>query len=110
MTDPSGSTKSGTLLNVSACNGGATQKSGFDGAFLTINDLCVGAAGDSTSNGTKINIRTCTGAPPQQWEINANRTIAGIQSNKCIHVSGTSLALAGCTTSSNQQWAFTKEG
>ena len=39
--DPSGATKSGTALNVAACNGGANEKFGFDGAFFTINNLCL---------------------------------------------------------------------
>ena len=109
MNDPNGATTSGTALNVAACNGGATQKFGFDGAFLTIDNLCVDASGGSTSNGTKIDIATCSGAPRQQWEINANGTIAGIQSNKCIAVSGTSLQLASCTAASSQKWTFTQE-
>jgi hypothetical protein len=107
--DPNGATKSGTLLDVAACNGGANEKFGFDGAFFTIDNLCLDASGGSSSNGTKMDVATCSGAPRQQWEINANGTIAGIQSNKCIQVSGTSLVLESCSASSGQKWTFTPE-
>ena len=63
-----------------------------------------------TAPGTKVIIWTCNGGANQQWNINANGTITGVQSGLCLDVTGASTAngalaeLWTCNGGSNQQW------
>jgi hypothetical protein len=71
---------------------------------------CLDAAGNGTAPGTKVQIWPCNGATNQQWTVNSNGTITGVQSGLCLDVSGASTAdgalidLWTCNGQSNQQW------
>jgi len=54
----------------------------------------------------------CNGQPNQQWNINSNGTITGVQSGLCLDVTGrgtangTLVELWACNGGSNQQWTL----
>ena len=62
--------------------------------------------------GTKVEIWPCNGGANQQWSINSNGTITGVQSGLCLDVTGASTAngalveLWTCNGQSNQQWSL----
>jgi dienelactone hydrolase len=72
--------------------------------------MCLDASGQGTSPGTKVLTWTCNGQSNQQWQVNANGTVTGVQSGLCLDVSGNSTAngapvqLWTCNGQSNQQW------
>ena len=47
---------------------------------------CLDAAG--TANGTAVQIYDCNGQANQQWNVNSNGTITGVQSGLCLDVLG----------------------
>ena len=57
-------------------------------------------------------IFNCNGQTNQQWRVNANGTITGVQSGRCLDVSnagttnGTAVQLFDCNGQTNQQWRF----
>jgi hypothetical protein len=75
--------------------------------------MCLDANGKGTANGTKVIIWSCNGQPNQQWNVNTNGTITGVQSGLCLDVSGASTAngalvqLWTCNGQSNQKWTLT---
>jgi hypothetical protein len=68
------------------------------------------ANGQGTTNGTRVVIWDCNGQANQQWNVNANGTITGVQSGLCLDASGngtangTLLHLWACHGGTNQQW------
>jgi hypothetical protein len=54
----------------------------------------------------------CHGAANQQWNLNANGTITGVQSGSCLDVTGstipngTGLELWTCNGGGNQHWTL----
>ncbi|HEX4787126.1 MAG TPA: RICIN domain-containing protein [Actinospica sp.] len=101
LTDPGDSGTSGTALTLSACNGAAAETFTFNGAFMTIKNLCV-----NNPSGSTLSLASCTGGPTQQWEINSNGTIDDIQtSTKCYRASG-SKAIAGSCSGSAAKWTY----
>jgi hypothetical protein len=73
---------------------------------------CLDASGQGTTNGTPIIIWDCNGQANQQWNINSNNSITGVQSGLCLDAvgagtaNGTKLQLYGCWGGSNQQWTL----
>lgn len=71
---------------------------------------CLDASGQGTTNGTTVVIWDCNGQANQQWNVNANGTITGVQSGLCLDANaaatanGTKLILWSCTGGTNQQW------
>ena len=71
---------------------------------------CLDANGAGTSNGTQAIIWDCHGGTNQQWNLNANGTITGVQSGLCLDANGagtangTKLILWSCNGGTNQQW------
>jgi alpha-galactosidase len=71
---------------------------------------CLDASGAGTSAGTKVIIGSCNGQPDQQWKLNTDGTITGVQSGLCLDVTGASTAdgalaqLWTCNGGSNQRW------
>ncbi|WP_405878713.1 ricin-type beta-trefoil lectin domain protein [Streptomyces sp. NBC_01384] len=65
-----------------------------------------------TSNGTPAVIWDCNGQTNQQWNINANGTITGVQSGLCLDAggantaNGTKIQLWSCSGGANQQWSL----
>jgi hypothetical protein len=64
------------------------------------------------TTGTKVEIWSGNGGANQQWQLNANGTITGVQSGLCLDVTGASTnngALAElwtCNGGSNQEWTL----
>ena len=75
--------------------------------------MCLDANGAQTSPGTAAIIWSCTGAANQQWRLNSNGSITGVQSGLCLDVTGaataagTLVALWNCNGQSNQRWSQT---
>ena len=57
-----------------------------------------------------MQIWDCNGGTNQQWTLNANGTISGVQSGLCLDVNGnatangTTVLLWTCTAAANQRW------
>ncbi len=49
---------------------------------------CLDANGQGTTNGTQVIIWDCNGGTNQQWNVNANGTITGVQSGLCLDANG----------------------
>ena len=73
---------------------------------------CLDASGQGTANGTAVIIWDCNGQANQQWVVNANGSITGVQSGLCVDAAaaatanGTKIQLWGCHGGANQQWSF----
>ena len=69
-----------------------------------------GRLGSGTSNGTAVIIWDCSGQPNQQWNVNSNGTIIGVQSGLCLDAggtgNGTKIQLYSWWGGSNQQWSL----
>ncbi|MFC6085896.1 ricin-type beta-trefoil lectin domain protein, partial [Sphaerisporangium aureirubrum] len=65
-----------------------------------------------TANGTQVIIWDCNGGTNQQWNVNSNGTITGVQSGRCLDANaagtanGTKLILWSCNGQANQQWSL----
>ncbi|MCO8276206.1 ricin-type beta-trefoil lectin domain protein [Actinoplanes sp. TRM 88003] len=100
----------GSVVQIWDCNGGANQNwTATSSNQLTVyGSKCLYAP--STAGGTRVQISTCNGSGGQQWRLNADGTIAGIQSGLCLDVTGqgtangTAVALWSCNGGSNQRW------
>jgi hypothetical protein len=55
---------------------------------MVYGNKCLDAYGGGTSNGTSVVIWDCNGQANQQWNVNANGTITGVQSGLCLDASG----------------------
>ena len=70
------------------------------------------AYNNQTTPGTKVQTWSCNGQSNQQWILNSNGTITGVQSGLCLDVTGASTAdgtpaeLWTCNGGSNQQWTL----
>ncbi|GAB3809584.1 non-reducing end alpha-L-arabinofuranosidase family hydrolase [Micromonospora zhanjiangensis] len=75
---------------------------------------CLDANGAGTANGTAVIIWDCNGQANQQWNINSNNTISGVQSGRCLDVWGTGngqqVQIYDCHGQANQQWQFNGNG
>ena len=66
--------------------------------------------GKGTTNGTKVAIWSCNGQANQQWRLNTDGSITGVQSGLCLDATGagtangTLLGLWTCNGQSNQRW------
>ncbi|MGC9665371.1 RICIN domain-containing protein [Planosporangium sp. 12N6] len=80
------------------------------GEALQVLGACLGAPVNAAA-GAKVQIWDCNGGANQQWTINANGTITGVQSGLCLDVNGnatangTTVILWTCTAAANQRWA-----
>ncbi len=72
--------------------------------------MCLDAYDNQTAPGTKVEIWQCNGQTNQQWRINSDGTITGVQSGLCLDVTGGSTAngalaeLWTCNGQDNQRW------
>ncbi len=78
-----------------------------------LGNKCLDANGHGTTNGTAVIIWDCTnGQANQQWNVNANGTITGVQSGLCLDANGagtangTKIILWACNGGANQQWSL----
>ncbi|MEV0537356.1 non-reducing end alpha-L-arabinofuranosidase family hydrolase, partial [Kitasatospora sp. NPDC050463] len=105
-------TANGTQAQLWDCNGQANQRWTYTaGKQLTVyGKKCLEAKAKGTANGTAVVIGDCNGGADQQWTINADGTIAGVQSGRCLDAvgaagtNGTKIQLYSCWTAGNQKW------
>jgi alpha-galactosidase len=74
------------------------------------------AYNNQTAPGTKIELWSCNGGATQQWKLNADGSITGVQSGLCLdvtggnvpagNVNGVALELWNCNGGANQQWSL----
>jgi hypothetical protein len=111
------STTPGTPLQIWDCNNGTNQTwtraaSGQLTVYSGSNTMCLTAANNQTTNGTAAVIEPCGGTTSQQWHVNDDGTVTGVQSGLCLDVSGASttngakVQLWTCNNGSNQQWTL----
>jgi len=81
------------------------------GGQLTVyGTKCLDVPGRATTAGTKVEIWTCNGGTNQQWRLNADGTVSGVESGLCLDVTGagtangTAVELWTCNGGSNQRW------
>ena len=74
--------------------------------------LAVEVAGASRSDGAPVDQWPLNGGTNQQWNLNANGTVTGVQSGLCLDASGNATAngtlihLWSCHGGANQQWTL----
>jgi hypothetical protein len=104
----------GTQAQLWDCNGNTNQRFTYtSGKQLQVfGNKCLGANNQGTGNGTAVVIGDCTSQTAQQWNVNANGTIAGVQSGLCLDANGaatangTKIILWSCGSGANQQWSL----
>jgi O-glycosyl hydrolase len=110
--DDTGNPANGVQVYIWDCTGGnANQQYTYTSASqLQIAGKCLDANGQGTTNGTKVILWTCGSQTNQQWRLNGNGTITGVQSGLCLDVSGAATAngsllqLWACNGQTNQEW------
>ncbi|MFC1414032.1 ricin-type beta-trefoil lectin domain protein [Streptacidiphilus sp. N1-12] len=110
--DDTGNPANGVQVYIWDCAGGnANQQFSYtSGSALQIAGKCLDANGRGTANGTKVILYTCNGQPNQQWKLNIDGTITGVQSGLCLDVTGAATAngspaqLWACSGQNNQKW------
>jgi hypothetical protein len=67
--------------------------------------------GHATASGTRVEIWTCNGGTNQQWRLNSDGSVVGVESGLCLDVNaygtanGSIVQLWTCTGATNQKWA-----
>ena len=95
-------------------SGGSNQRWTYTSAkqLPVVRQQVPGRLGRGTANGTAVIIWDCNGQANQQWNVNANGTITGVQSGLCLDAygagtaNGTKIILWSCSGGSNQQWSL----
>jgi non-reducing end alpha-L-arabinofuranosidase len=112
LDDPNGTTANGTQMQLFDCNGLPAQRlTATASRQLTLLGKCLDASGRGTTNGTAVIIWDCNGQTNQQWNINANGSISGVQSGLCLDAlnagtaNGTRLVIWACNGGANQRWS-----
>ncbi|MFJ2478530.1 ricin-type beta-trefoil lectin domain protein [Streptomyces sp. NPDC087659] len=104
--------KDGSPLQISDCNGSASQKWQFmsDGTIRSMG-LCMDLARASTLNGTVVQLATCNGGWAQKFRLNSAHDLVNVQADKCVDVkdaktaNGTRLQLWSCNGKDHQKWS-----
>lgn len=102
----------GTQAQLWDCNGGEQQTFTHTARkeLVVYGNKCLDAWDHGTTNGTKVAIYECTGGTNQQWNLNPDGTITGVQSGLCLDANnaattnGTKLVLWTCNGATNQKW------
>jgi endo-1,4-beta-xylanase len=77
---------------------------------MVYGNKCLDANAQGTTNGTAVIIWDCNGQANQQWNVNSNGSVSGVQSGLCLDAvgqgtaNGTKIQLYSCWGGSNQQW------
>ncbi|MFI7407529.1 ricin-type beta-trefoil lectin domain protein [Streptomyces sp. NPDC049627] len=108
---PEGDTRNGAPVKIYSCNNTFAQiwtHNPADGT-VRIGGKCLDVTEQATANGTKVQIWTCNGGSNQRWVQQADGTLRGTQSGRCLDVleSSTSpvqLVIWTCNGGSNQKW------
>jgi hypothetical protein len=115
LDDPNGTTTNGTQQQLFDCNGLSAQRwTATSSRQLTVLGKCLDANAHGTTNGTAVIIWDCnaSGQANQQWNVNANGTITGVESGLCLDANGaqtangTKIILWACNGGANQQWSL----
>ena len=107
---PNASQTNGTRVQLYDCHGQTNQTWTYTSSkqLRVYGSKCLDANGGATANGTAVIIWDCNGGANQQWNINANGTISGVQSGRCLDVWGTGngqqVQIYDCHGQTNQQW------
>ncbi|BEP13309.1 hypothetical protein acdb102_16200 [Acidothermaceae bacterium B102] len=91
LDDPSGSTTSGTLVQLYDCNGSSAQvwTQQANGSLLNPHSgLCLTDPSGNTANGTALDIETCTGATSQIFLVAYPSQPVAAPYGKCLDVYG----------------------
>ncbi|WP_084599180.1 ricin-type beta-trefoil lectin domain protein [Actinoplanes subtropicus] len=105
-----GAPNDGTQAVIWDCNGGFTQVITAGSGQLHIGGKCLDADNNGTVDGTKVIVWTCGSGANQQWTLQSDGTIRGVQSGKCVDVNqaatanNSPLILWTCSGATNQQW------
>ncbi len=102
-------------LRLHTCGGQRTQawqRTPTDQLTVTVNGTtqCLDANGQGTRAGTKVIIWPCNGQANEQWAVNADGTITGVQSRLCLDAAGASyggddpITLWPCDGDDDQRW------
>ncbi|BFV58504.1 non-reducing end alpha-L-arabinofuranosidase family hydrolase [Kitasatospora sp. CMC57] len=103
-------TANGTQAQLWDCNGQTNQRWTYTPTkqLKIYGKKCLEAKG--TSNSSAVVIGDCNNGAGQQWNLNADGTIAGVQSGLCLDAvgagtgNGTKIQLYSCWTAGNQKW------
>jgi endo-1,4-beta-xylanase len=107
---PNSTQTNGTRVQLYDCHSQSNQQWTYTSSkqLQVYGNKCLDANGAATANGTAIIIWDCNGGTNQQWNVNANGTISGVQSGRCLDVWGTAngqqVQLYDCHGQANQQW------
>jgi lysophospholipase L1-like esterase len=108
---PNGTTTNGTQVQLWDCANQSWTHAANRQLVFTGNK-CLDAANQGTANGTQAIIWDCNGQTNQQWNINADGSITGVQSGLCLDATGqgtsngTKLVLWTCNGQANQRWTL----
>ncbi|GAA0683576.1 non-reducing end alpha-L-arabinofuranosidase family hydrolase [Kitasatospora atroaurantiaca] len=106
-------TANDTQLQLWDCHGQGNQRWTYTSSrqLMVYGKKCLSARAKGTGNGTAVVIDDCTGGAEQQWTVNADGSIAGVQSGLCLDAvgagtaNGTKIQLYACWSGgSNQKW------
>lgn len=110
LKDAADGSTSGSRAVAAPCSTAADEDLAFDGAFFTVNHLCL--ATKAPKFGSRLHFVACSGGPRQQWEMGSHGTIAWIQYLKCISDVRGTIELASCKvskTNRDNQWTHVSE-
>jgi hypothetical protein len=106
------SATNGAQAQLGDCGTGANQRWTYTTGkqLRSSGNKCLDASGQGTANGTAVIVWDCSGQANQQWNLNANGTVTGVQSGLCLDAvgngtaPGTRINLWACHGGANQQW------
>jgi endoglucanase len=115
---PAASRANGTQVILWDCNAGEHQT--FDHTttkqLRVYGDKCLDAYRGGAAPGTRVVIWDCNGGSNQQWVVNTDGTVTGVQSGLCLDATeartgnGTPLVLWTCTRGAHQRWTRSATG
>ncbi|PWR09994.1 hypothetical protein DKT68_10415 [Micromonospora acroterricola] len=108
--------RNGTAQQPYTCHGGRNQGFWYDATRRSLHselshDRCLDIANGSMTAGTAVNIYDCNGSAAQQFVLAGNQLKPAGASTLCVAfdnpwLGSPRLRLAGCSTSTRQQWSF----
>ncbi|MBA2896913.1 endo-1,4-beta-xylanase [Nonomuraea soli] len=111
---PNASTTDGTQVQLWDCHTNPNQQWSSTSAqeIRVYGNKCLDAGG--TANGARVQIYSCWGGDNQKWRVNADGSIANVQSGLCLDAvgngtgNGTLLQLYSCWGGNNQKWTWNR--
>ncbi|MFF5075461.1 ricin-type beta-trefoil lectin domain protein [Actinoplanes sp. NPDC000266] len=110
---PGAGQANGIAIALWDCNGGANQRWTATAArqLQVYGTKCLDASAGGTADGTAVIIWDCNGGANQQWTVNADGTVVGAGSGKCLDATGSAngaaLTIWTCNGGTNQRWSRT---